>query len=82
MACPGHTGGQGTELDVQVMDGDLGHSVHVHIYTVSCMCQRCQMTIFTLLTKMNVRLISLTNVGNTNITFLTIQSDLFSTKFV
>ena len=30
-ACPGHTGGLGTELDVQVMDGDLGHGVHVHM---------------------------------------------------
>jgi len=30
-ACPGDTGGLGTELDVQVTDGDLGHGVRVHI---------------------------------------------------
>ena len=30
-ACPGHTGGLGTELDVQVTDVDLGHSVRVHM---------------------------------------------------
>ena len=30
-ACPGHMGGLGTESDVQVRDGDLGHGVHVHI---------------------------------------------------
>ena len=34
-ACPGHTGGLGTELDVQVTDGDLGHSVCVLMYSSS-----------------------------------------------
>ena len=33
-ACPGHTGGLGTELDVQVMDGYLGHSVCAHMSIV------------------------------------------------
>ena len=33
-AYPGHSGGLGTELGVQVTDadGDLGHVVHVHIH--------------------------------------------------
>ena len=31
MACTGHTGGLGTERDVQVTDGDLGHGVCVHM---------------------------------------------------
>ena len=35
MACPGHTGGLGTERDVQVTDGDLGHGVCVHIPNLS-----------------------------------------------
>ena len=30
-ACPGHTGGLGTERDIQVTDGDLGHSVCVQM---------------------------------------------------
>ena len=30
-ACPGHTEGLGTERDVQVMDSDLGHCIHVQI---------------------------------------------------
>ena len=30
-ACPGRTGGLGTELDVQFTDSDLGHSVCVHL---------------------------------------------------
>ena len=30
-ACPGHTEGLETERDVQVMDGDLGHGVCVHL---------------------------------------------------
>ena len=30
-ACPGHMGGLGTELDIQVTGGDLGHGVCVHI---------------------------------------------------
>ena len=33
-ACPGRTGGLGTELDVQVTDGDLDHIVRVHILDV------------------------------------------------
>ena len=35
MACSGHMGGLGTEWDVQVMDGDLGHGVCVHINVLS-----------------------------------------------
>ena len=31
-ACPGHTGGLGTERDVQVTVGDPGYGVCVHIY--------------------------------------------------
>ena len=31
MASSGHTGGLGTDLDVQVTDGDLGNGVHVHL---------------------------------------------------
>ena len=33
-ACPGHTGGLGTERDVQVMDDDLGHGVCVHLINI------------------------------------------------
>ena len=31
MACPGHTGGLGTELDVQVTDSDLAHGIFVQL---------------------------------------------------
>ena len=31
MACPDHTGGLGTEHDVQVKDIDLGHGVRVQM---------------------------------------------------
>ena len=30
--CPGHTGGMGTERDVQVTDSDLGNGVCVHMH--------------------------------------------------
>ena len=30
-ACPGHRGGLGTEHDVQVTDGYLGHGIFVHM---------------------------------------------------
>ena len=30
-ACLGHSGGLGTERDVQVTDGDLGHGICVHL---------------------------------------------------
>ena len=42
MVCPCHMGGLGTELDVQVTDGDLGHGVcvtctsNISIYYMIC----------------------------------------------
>ena len=33
-ACPGRTGGLGTELDVQVTDGDMGHCILVHLLSL------------------------------------------------
>ena len=30
-ACSGHTGGLGTDRDIQVTDSDLGHGVCVHM---------------------------------------------------
>ena len=30
MVCPGHPGGLGTEHDVQITEGDLGHGVRFH----------------------------------------------------
>ena len=35
MAYPGHTGCLGTECDVQVMDGDLGHCVCINVLVVA-----------------------------------------------
>ena len=34
-ACSGQTGALGTERDVQVTDGDLGHGVRVHMFAMT-----------------------------------------------